>query len=204
MVNSSRSGPKTTPKRRRYLSRRTERAILAGIISLVALAFGYPQAAQKLINSAGITPPGTWRVSQAVDGDTLLVAQNGRQETVRLIGVDTPETKDPRKPIQCFGYAAADHTRHLAEGKSVRLEADPNDSDRDKYKRLLRYVYLPDGTLLNAELIKDGYAFAYTVFSFTKIDEFRQLEKDARVNNRGLWSGCQIDETSLIKQTKAP
>jgi micrococcal nuclease len=103
--------------------------------------------------------------------------------------------------VQCFGQAAAAHTKALLEGKDVRLAPDPQDQDRDKYGRLLRYVYLPDGALVNAELIKDGYGFAYVVFPFEKLDQFRQLETVARQNNSGLWAGCNINSSSLIKQT---
>jgi micrococcal nuclease len=112
-----------------------------------------------------------------------------------------PETHDPRKPVQCIGEVAAAHTKALLEGKDVRLEPDPTDSDRDKYHRLLRYIYLPDGTLVNAELVRDGYAFAYVIFPLTKLDEFRALETDARTHNRGLWAGCNVNESTDIKQT---
>jgi endonuclease YncB( thermonuclease family) len=145
--------------------------------------------------------PGLWHVSHVVDGDTIDVTMGSQKETVRFLGIDTPETHDPRKPVQCFGLAAAAHTKALLEGKNVRLEPDPTDSDRDKYHRLLRYVYLPDGTLVNAELIHDGYAFAYTVFPLVKLDDFRALEADARDHNRGLWGGCHVDSTQKIEQT---
>ncbi|MDB5178713.1 MAG: hypothetical protein JWN01_656, partial [Patescibacteria group bacterium] len=112
-----------------------------------------------------------------------------------------PETHDPRKPVQCFGLAAATHTKATLEGQNVRLEPDPTNSDRDKYGRLLRYVYLPDGTLFNAELVRDGYAFAYVVFPLAKLEEFRALEREARDQNRGLWAGCAINDTTKIKQT---
>lgn len=145
--------------------------------------------------------PGLWHVSDTIDGDTIDVTLNGKTERVRLLGIDTPETHDPRKPVQCFGQAAADHTRQLLLGKNVRLEPDPTDSDRDKYNRLLRYVYLPDGTLVNAALIRDGYAFAYTVFPLERLDEFIALEADARQANRGLWAGCHVNDSGQIKQT---
>jgi endonuclease YncB( thermonuclease family) len=154
-------------------------------------------ATQTVINHQ----PGLAHVDRDVDGDTIDVTIGGRKETVRFIGIDTPETHDPRKPVQCFGEAAAAHTKQLLEGKDVRLEPDAQDSDRDKYHRLLRYVYLPDGTLVNAQLIRDGYAFAYTIFPFERQDEFRALETDARDHNRGLWAGCDVDATKDIKQT---
>lgn len=145
--------------------------------------------------------PGLAHVTQTIDGDTIEIELNGKTERVRMIGIDTPETHDPRKPVQCFGEAAATHTKQLLEGKNVRLEANPQDADRDKYRRLLRYVYLPDGTLINAKLIEDGYAFAYTVFPHPKLDDFRAFESTARTANRGLWAGCNIDESQKVKQT---
>lgn len=145
--------------------------------------------------------PGLVPVMYDIDGDTIVVKISGHEETVRFIGADTPETHDPRKPVQCFGPEAAAHTKSLVTGRSVRLAADPQDSDRDKYGRLLRYVYLPDGTLLNAELIRDGYAFAYTVFPFSKLEDFQALETQARDSNVGLWAACNVDSSQQIEQT---
>ena len=122
---------------------------------------------------------------RAVDGDTIIVDIAGVKERVRLIGVDTPETKHPRKPVQHFGKEAYNFTWRMAEGKKVRLEFDQN--QRDKYKRLLAYVYLEDGTFLNAEIVKQGYGHAYTKFPFKYINEFRQYEREARIRKRGLW-----------------
>lgn len=145
--------------------------------------------------------PGTYKVTEVMDGDTIKVELAGYRDTVRLIGVDTPETKDPRKPVQCFGVKASEKTAEWVLGRQVRLEADPADSDRDKYGRLLRYVYLEDGRLLNAELIKEGYGFAYTLFPFGKLEEFRRHEAEARSAGRGLWAACGIDESRQAKQT---
>src|SRR4030043_1262577 len=122
------------------------------------------------------------KVKRVIDGDTLLLT-NG--EKVRLIGVDTPETKHPQKPVQRFGKEAYLFTRTMVEGKEVRLEFDWQ--KRDRYGRLLAYVYLPDGTFLNAEIIKQGYGFAYTRFPFKFLEEFRSYEKEAKENKRGLW-----------------
>ncbi len=122
------------------------------------------------------------RVKRVVDGDTLLLTN---QERVRLIGVDTPETKHPQKPVHYFGKEASLFTRRMVEGKRVRLEYDWQ--KRDKYGRLLAYVYLIDGTFLNAEIIKQGYGFAYTKYPFKYLEEFRRYEKEARENRRGLW-----------------
>jgi len=125
-----------------------------------------------------------WRTCiKVIDGDTIVLDGD---EKVRLIGVDTPEAKDPRKPVQYFGQEASEFTRILVEGKRVRLEFD---QDRvDKYGRTLAYVYLEDGTFVNAEIIKQGYGFAYTQFPFKYLEEFRGYEKEARENNRCLWA----------------
>lgn len=182
--------------RRRHV---TIGSIVLTIILALITAYNDPDLRKIVVQAQ----PGMYTVTHVNDGDTIIVRQaDGREETVRLLGVDTPEVKDPRKPIQCFGAAASAHTKAvIAIGSGVRLAPDPQDTDRDKYGRLLRYVYLPDGTLYNAQLIKDGYGFAYTVFPLTKLDEFRALEVEARTNNRGLWGGCKIDESSKVKQT---
>jgi micrococcal nuclease len=127
-------------------------------------------------------------VERVVDGDTLLL-QSG--ERVRLIGVDTPETKHPKKPVEYFGKEASAFTRRMVEGKRVRLEFDQANVARghkDRYGRTLAYVFLEDGTLLNAEILKQGYGHAYTQFPFSRMEEFRQLEREAREQGRGLWA----------------
>ena len=126
------------------------------------------------------------KVKQVVDGDTLRLT-NG--EKVRLIGVDTPETKHPQKPVERFGKEAYLFTKRMVEGKEVRLEFDWQ--RRDKYGRLLAYVYLTDGAFLNAEIIKQGYGFAYTKYPFKYLDEFGGYEKEARENRRGLWKDSE-------------
>ncbi len=106
-------------------------------------------------------------------------------EKVRLIGVDTPETKHPQKPVQWFGKEAYLFTKTMVEMKQVSLEFDWQ--KRDKYGRLLAYVYLADGTFLNAEIIRQGYGFAYTKYPFKYLEEFRMYEKEARESRKGLW-----------------
>lgn len=134
---------------------------------------------------------GTYRVTKIDDGDTIVIDMDGKNETVRMIGVDTPEVKDPRKPIQCFGETASNFTKTLIGTNTVRLEADPQNTNRDRYNRLLRYVYLPNNLLVNAEIIKQGYGFAYTGFPFNKKQQFIQLQENAKSNNLGLWNKCQ-------------
>jgi micrococcal nuclease len=123
-----------------------------------------------------------YKVHRVIDGDTLLLI-NG--EKVRLIGVDTPETKHPQKPVQYFGREAYLFTKQMIDGKEARFEFERQ--TRDRYGRLLAYVYLLDGTFLNAEIIKQGYGFAYTRFPFKYMEEFRRYEREARDNRKGLW-----------------
>lgn len=177
---------------RRYLklSRRRSSLLYLALLSLLILLgqhFGWFNQIQKV---AETTQPGLYQVTEFVDGDTIVVNMAGTSETLRFIGIDTPETHDPRKAVQCFGKAAANYTKNLIGKNNVRLASDPLSTNRDRYNRLLRYVYLPDGRLVNAEIIKQGYGFAYLGFPFTKSDEFHQYEVDARKNNRGLWNSC--------------
>lgn len=187
--------------------RRAKRQIISLLTSLVILGVGYyasrhPTQTAKV---ASTVPAGSYRVTEFVDGDTIKVDMNGKVETIRMIGMDTPETHDPRKVVECFGQAAAAYTKQIIGSGAVRLEADSLSTNRDRYDRLLRYVYTSDGKLVEAEDIKNGYAFAYTSFPFSKLDEFRSYEKEARDANRGLWSGCKpyLDSAGHIHSNPA-
>lgn len=186
-------------------SRRVQKIIFRVVILLVLaiLGGGLQQHGQVSLPSNVKIDPGYYEVTRVSDGDTIKVRIAGKVETVRLIGIDTPEEFDRRKPVQCFAKAAADHMHELVEGKSVRLEGDPTNSDRDKYHRLLRYVYLRDGSLVNAVQIEQGYAFAYVLYPFSKMDQFRELERQARENSRGLWAGCQVHKEGEKEQTQS-
>ena len=122
------------------------------------------------------------RVKRVIDGDTLRLSTG---ERVQLIGVDTPETKHPKKAVQRFGREAYLFSKRMVEGKEVRLEYDLQRKDR--YGRTLAYLYLLDRTILNADIIKQGYGFAYAKFSFKYLEEFRRYEREAKENRRGLW-----------------
>ena len=129
----------------------------------------------------------SWRLcTRVVDGDTIIL---DGYERVRLIGVDTPETKHPKKPVQYFGKEVYEFTKRMVEGKKVRLEYDWQ--RKDKYGRTLAYVFLEDGTFLNAEIIKQGYGFAYTRYPFKYLEEFRKYEIEAREKKRGLWASIK-------------
>ncbi len=129
---------------------------------------------------------------RAVDGDTIVVRIDGMTEDakVRLLGIDTPESVDPRKPVQCFAKEASKYTASMIEGKRIRLDADPKADEVDKYGRLLRNIILADGTDLNAELVRDGYAYAYLSFPLDarRKAELTRLQEEAKTAERGLWS----------------
>lgn len=165
------------------------------ILGVVVLAYGGLKGVQwsKLFPGSKAIPAGFYEVTSYVDGDTFKIDMNGTTETVRLIGVDTPETKKPNTPVQCYGPEASTFTKKALQtgGNNVRLEADPLDDNRDQYGRLLRYAYLPDGSLLEEQIIEGGYGFAYTLFPFSKKKDFETYQSTAQAAYRGLWTFCQ-------------
>ncbi|HLG01843.1 MAG TPA: thermonuclease family protein [Acidimicrobiia bacterium] len=127
-------------------------------------------------------------VARVVDGDTIVLDDDVR---VRLIGIDTPETKDPRRPVECFGQEASAHMiKLLPAGTRVRVVYDVERTDR--YGRTLAYLYrASDGLFVNAAMVRDGFASAYTVPpNVAHADEFVALNREARETGRGLWSAC--------------
>lgn len=133
-------------------------------------------------------------VSRVVDGDTIEISSG---EKVRYIGINTPESVDKRKGVQCFGIEASGYNKKLVDGVKIWLEKDV--SDKDMYGRLLRYVYLDDPTMMenprmvNEILVKDGYAAAYTFPPDVKYrDRFLTAQKEAREAKRGLWKICPV------------
>lgn len=144
--------------------------------------------------------PGRYRVVGVADGDTIKIDYNGKRTTVRLIGVNTPESVDPRRPVQCYGKEAAAWTKQQLTGQTVVLEADPSQANRDKYGRLLRYVFLPDGTNFNQYLITNGYAYEYTYDNPYKYQAaFRRAQSEAQQAKRGLWA-----DNTCAGQANAP
>lgn len=145
-----------------------------------------------------------FKVKSVSDGDTIKVVINGKVETVRLLGIDTPETVDPRKPVQCFGKAASDKLKSVLSGKFVKLVEDSTQGNRDKYKRLLRYVYLENGTFINAEMVKQGYAFSYKEYPTKMLTKFNAYEKTAREKSLGLWGACPVNDSRSASSTSKP
>jgi micrococcal nuclease len=133
-----------------------------------------------------------YSVAEVIDGDTIKVEIDGKLEAIRLIGIDTPEITGPYREEGCFGQEASLKTKDLLNGKKVSLISDSSVSDRDKYGRLLRYVFLPDGEFINADLVKNGYAFNYAYENFQYLNYFNGLEKQAKESRLGLW-GSECD-----------
>ena len=161
---------------------------------VVATTPSVPQLANVTtsMTDGATTPPhpkNTYPVEKVIDGDTISIIKDGKAVTLRLVGLDTPETVDPRKPVQCFGKAASDKAKELLAGKTVRLEFDSSQGLLDKYGRTLAYVFLSNGTLFNEYMIAEGYGHEYTYnLPYKYQREFKAAEARAREEKRGLWA----------------
>ncbi len=134
-------------------------------------------------------------VSNVVDGDTIDITMDDRTYRIRLIGVDTPETKHPSKPVECFGKEASEFTTSTLLNQSVTLEFDDSQGQIDKYDRLLCYIFLEDGTNFNELLISEGYAYEYTYNTPYKYqNDFKQAQQEAGSGKYGLWADGVCDE----------
>lgn len=135
------------------------------------------------------TTVSSYAVTSIVDGDTIKVNINGTIETIRIIGINTPEIVDPRKPVECFGKESSDKAKELLSGKIVTLEADSSQGERDKYNRLLRYVFFSDGQDYGKLMINEGYAHEDTYNLPYKYQQaYKQAQATAQSNQAGLWS----------------
>ncbi len=130
-----------------------------------------------------------YRVIDVADGDTIRIKLNNKEETLRLLGINTPEVDSKYRTAQCWGKEASKETKAKLTGASVRIESDPSQSLRDKYNRLLVYVSLEDGTNFNQQLVEEGFAREYTYAGAYKYQkDFKEAEEKARAAMRGLWS----------------
>jgi len=186
------------------------------LIVIVAIASGGGDDSKKAVASKSPTPRATVtatpqdtvtptptpdsrqaaEVTSVVDGDTIRVTIDGQSFTLRYIGIDTPETKDPNDPVECFGAEATAANTALVEGQTVLLEKDVSETDR--YGRLLRYVWLGE-TLVNEELVAQGFAVSSTFPPDVKYQErFTVAERQARDSDLGLWPACGGADTPLV------
>lgn len=167
--------------------------IVAVILSLIGLYF---QFGEKKSSDEPIQP-GYYEVVSIADGDTITVDMEGKKEKIRFIGVDTPEIYHggSTAPSQCYGEKAKAYTEAAIDGKRVKLVADEKGSNRDKYGRLLRYVYTHDDRPLDELLVSEGYGFAVDGFAYSKKEEYLSLMNDAEAGKKGLWAVCGIDRS---------
>ena len=145
-------------------------------------------------------------IARVIDGDTVQVIVHGRFDTVRVIGLDTPETKDPRRPVECFGREASARAEALLLiGADVDLEPDPTQANRDKYRRLLRHIRLPDGRLFAKVMIAEGYGFEYTyAVPYRYQEDFKAAQREATEAERGLWAEGACDAPWPVSPTPLP
>lgn len=139
-------------------------------------------------------PKGTAvKVIKVIDGDTVQVKMGDKTETIRLIGMNAPESVDPKKTVQCFAKEASAKAKELLMDKEILLEADETQGDIDVYKRELRYVFLPDGTNFSKVMIANGFAREYTYRSkkYKYQTEFKQAQIEAKLAKSGLWGVCK-------------
>jgi micrococcal nuclease len=164
-------------------------ALIAAGLGLVAMgqAAGTPKL--PVFQAPNFSKLTICPVVRVIDGDTIVVQGDANaQVTVRLIGVDTPETVHPTKPVEEYGKEASRFTGNLLKGEKVYLAYEGQNPALDKYGRTLAYIYrAPDGLFVNAELIRQGYAHAYIAYPFRYLEQFRQLEQFARQAEKGLW-----------------
>ena len=140
-----------------------------------------------VLDSERVSREAAYRVERVIDGDTIRIDYDGKSESVRLIGVDTPEMNDPDETLRVLSERAAEFTRQLLERKSVFLRFDRD--KRDKFGRLLAYVYrAPDKLFVNLELVRLGHGRAYTKYPFKYSALFREHESQAKAKGLGVWA----------------
>ncbi len=165
--------------------------IVAIILSLIGL---YLQLGEK--KSTDAVQPGYYEVLSIADGDTITVDMEGKKEKIRFIGVDTPEIAHNSSEVsECYADKAKAYTEAAIDGKRVKLVADEKGSNRDKYGRLLRYVYNYQNLSLDETLVSEGYGFAVDGFSYTKKESYLSLMAEAESGKKGLWAVCGIDRS---------
>ena len=131
----------------------------------------------------------TYKVVRVIDGDTVDVNISGKTERIRVIGMDSPETIDPKKTVQCFGREAYNNARELLNNKNIKLEDDPTQGDKDSFGRLLRYIFLDNDLNFSLYMISEGFAHEYTYqipYKYQK--EFKEAQRKAEKAGKGLWN----------------
>jgi len=144
-------------------------------------------------------------VVKAVDGDTIdinIPDSTYRHTRIRLLGIDTPETKSPYTPVMYYGPEASKYTADMVLGKNVTVIMDKLSKPRDKYHRLLCHIQLPDGRILNEELISNGFAYADPRFPHNFKKKYMQLQEKAKEEKVGLWKEVKPDQMPKWRQKR--
>lgn len=170
-------------------------ALSLAVLSLIWLGANWQELNAKLniftspteINADNLD---SYKIIRFSDGDTLDVDMNGKTETIRFLGIDTPETHHPDKGVQCFGPEASQKTEELLSSGRAKLASDSKAKNRDKYGRLLRYIYTEDGISVEETLLQQGYAFVFRGENFDQKQKYLSLESTAQQSKTGLWSAC--------------
>jgi micrococcal nuclease len=178
-----------------FAAEKERKAMAKTVVVLMSIWLGVLGVSAETPDFSELTP---YLVSRVVDGDTVELMVEGFPVKVRLIGVDTPETVHPQKPVEHYGKEASAFTRNLLRGESVYLIQSQEKADR--YGRELGYLYrVPDGLFVNAEIIRQGYGHAYTKYPFREdlMERFRGLQRHARESEKGLWAGSPVKQSGI-------
>jgi len=174
-------------------------AALLAVAAVLSVSAAEPQDRPR----ADFAAQSPYKVNRIIDGDTVVLLIDGKETTVRLIGVDTPETVHPTKPVERYGKEASRFLKNLLKGEDVYLEYEPGPSKTDRYGRLLAYLYrASDGLFVNLEIVRQGYGHAYTQYPFKYMDLFRKYEGKAREVGKGLWA--TPEQTAATETGAAP
>jgi len=187
--------------------RRRHKATLGSLFLLLGgllIVYGHVNFHDTASLPLHLSLSGQPRVVKVDDGDTIVVDIGTQRKTIRLVGMDTPEVVDPRKPVQCFGREASARAHAIFKlGSTVRLENDPQAGTTDKYGRTLAYVWLSDGTLYNDMMIRQGFAHEYTYENtpYKYQTMFRADQAYAQAHQLGFWNPntCNGDTTQAAK-----
>ena len=198
------------------MSGRLRKIVIFGCIFLAAVIVWLDRQAGKGIREKINPPPvsdvdkfngKTFKVANVVDGDTvdIDIADGKYKHTrIRLLGVDTPETKGPRYPEMYYGSQASEFVKKLVLGKNVTVVIDTVADQRDRYRRLLAYIELDDGRCVNEQIIMQGFGYADLRFPHTHFDKYEQLQNDAIKAKTGLWEKVKVDQLPKWLQRERP
>ncbi|HRV75847.1 MAG: thermonuclease family protein [Candidatus Nomurabacteria bacterium] len=174
-----------------------KKKLAKSVTTLILIVIGGFYQLKTKNNNLDTSQVGYYDVVSIADGDTITVDMEGKKEKVRFIGVDTPEIYHggDTSPSECYGEKAKAYIEAAIDNKRVKLVADEKGSNRDKYGRLLRYVYNYQNLSLDETLVSEGYGFAVDGFAYSKKQEYLSLMNDAENNKKGLWAICKIDRS---------